>query len=75
MWVYEKGKNPVNLNHILRIVRISNKEEEKHGIRFDPPGEGWTKWWYETEKDRDSSLEQIMKSVNAIEIEPDILNI
>lgn len=73
MWVYEKGKTPTNLNYVIRIVRI--KDDKKHGIRFDLTGDNWTKWWYETEKDRDSSLEQIMKSVNAIEIEPDILNI
>lgn len=79
MWVYEKGRTPINLDYVSRIV--SEKEikdgKTKFDIRFDFQGDvtNWSKWRYKTEKERDDAVEQMMKATGAIEIEEDVLKI
>lgn len=73
-WLYKKGFSIINLDDISRI-RASD-ENDKISIKFEYKSDvnRWTKFHFESEKERDEYIEWLVEKVlKAEEFEPDII--
>lgn len=81
MWL-NKDHYLINLNEVFRVRGCINdgdhEDESQYGVMIEFKNNSsesyrWTKFFFETEQERDEYIDQIGELLEVTEIEPDIL--
>jgi hypothetical protein len=73
-WLYKKGFSLINLDDVSRINKSNTDSKISIKFEYKSNSERWSKFHFESEKERDEYLEWIVEKVlKAEEFEPDII--